>query len=104
MSSEEDSREQGVDFGPLADDLEEGEYPMSKADLLETYGDREIDLESGSQTLKEVIEPIGEDEFDSAADVKTVLIGMVSDEAVGRKNYSDRSGDVRGGEETDESL
>ena len=41
MSSEDDTREQGVEFGPLMDDLEAEAYPQEKDQLLATYGDRE---------------------------------------------------------------
>ncbi|WP_310925605.1 DUF5789 family protein [Halogeometricum salsisoli] len=56
----DESREQGVEFGSLGDELADDEYPTSKADLLERYGDRELELEDGSQTLREVLGPLGE--------------------------------------------
>jgi len=40
----DDSREQGVEFGPLADELEDEEYPMDLETLLERYGDHELGL------------------------------------------------------------
>ncbi|ELZ28010.1 hypothetical protein C474_15954 [Halogeometricum pallidum JCM 14848] len=88
----DESREQGVEFGPLGDELADDEYPMSKEELLERYGDRELELENGSQTLREVLDPPGETTFDSADDVKQSVMSMVSDEAIGRKKYSDRGG------------
>ncbi|MDS0295426.1 DUF5789 family protein [Halogeometricum luteum] len=97
----DESREQGVEFGSLDDDLADEEYPMSKADVLERYGDRELELEDGTQTLREVLEPLGETTFDSADDVRQSVVGMVSDEAIGRKKYSDRGGQ---GDEDDGSA
>lgn len=104
MASEDDSREQGVEFGPLADDLEDAEYPMSKAELLETYGDRELELQDGQQTLRDVLEPLGETSFDSAEDVMQSTIGMVGDDAIGRKNYTDRGGEPSDDERNEESV
>lgn len=110
MPNDEERREQGVEFGPLADDLEDEEYPLENSELLETYGDREIDLQDGSETLENVLGPLGETTFDSADDVIQGVVGMVGDQAIGRKNYTDRGGvpsedDDRGGalEDDDEN-
>lgn len=103
MTSGDESREQGVEFGPLAEDLEQEEYPMGKLALLERYGDREIVLEDDTEPLESVLGPLGEREFESARDVKQAVIGMVSDEAIGRKDYTDRGGETDTGED-DESL
>jgi hypothetical protein len=92
MPTSDDSREQGVEFGQLAEDLERAEYPMTKAELLDAYGDRELDVQDGSKTLQEVLGPIGETTYDDAEAVMQGVIGMVSDQAIGRKNYTDRGG------------
>ena len=85
-----DTRDEGVEFGSLAKELEDEEYPIGKDELLETYGDEEIVLQDDTQTLREILGPLGQDEFESADDVHQSVMNMVGDEAVGRKNYSDR--------------
>jgi len=100
----EESREQGVEFGPLADELEDEEYPIDKAALLERYGDRELGLEGETTTLQAVLEAQGETTYESTDDVRRSVIGMVSDEAVGRDNYSDRGGSTESEEGTEESM
>lgn len=107
MPTDDERRKQGVEFGPLADDLEDQEYPLDNTELLEAYGDREIDLQDGEETLENVLGPLGETTFDSPDDVMQGVIGMVGDQAIGRKNYTDRGGvtsedDNRGGELEDE--
>lgn len=104
MPTDDESREQGVEFGSLADELENEEYPIEKSELLETYGDREIELQDGEQTLQEVLDPLGETTFESAEDVVQSVIGMVSDDAIGRKNYSDRGGQALEGSSDEESV
>lgn len=112
MPTDDERREQGVEFGPLADELTDEDFPLDNATLLEMYGEREIHLEDGSETLDNVLGPLGETTFDSADDVMQDVIGMVGDEAIGRKNYTDRGGvtsedDSRGGaqdERDEESL
>lgn len=88
----DDSRELGVEFGDLADDLESEDYPLSKEELLETYGDREVEMEDNTTTVRELIEPLGQDEFQDVEGLKQSMINMTGDEAVGRKGYSDRGG------------
>jgi hypothetical protein len=99
MTSDDDSREHGVEFGPLADDLDGLEYPVEKADLLAAYGDRTLDLVGDQRTLRKILEPLGAETFESSDDVTQTVAGVVGDEAVGRKNYSDRGGPVSGGED-----
>lgn len=106
MTADDERREQGVEFGPLADDLEDAEYPMEKAELLDTYGDRTIALQDGEETLRSILGPLGAMTFDSADQVRQEVIGMVGDQAIGRKNYTDRGGvttedDSRNGDSDD---
>ena len=104
MPTDDESRKQGVEFGSLADELENEEYPIDKAELLETYGDRELELQDGDQTLQEVLDSLGETTFESAEDVIQGVIGTVDDEAIGRKNYSDRGGQAAGENLDEESI
>jgi hypothetical protein len=92
----DDSREQGVDIGALADELEDHSYPTTTSELLEEYGDYEIEMPDGSETLEAVLGNIQEDddeqEYESAEDVRQMIYNMVGSEAVGREGYSDRGG------------
>ena len=98
----EDSRQQGVEFGSLTEALENEEYPVCNEVLLEAYGDRELELQDGSQSLRDVLEPLGETAFDSSEAVIDAVVGMVSEEAIGRKYESDRGGVA--GEGTNQSV
>ncbi|WP_256401839.1 DUF5789 family protein [Haloarchaeobius litoreus] len=98
-----DSREHGVEFGPLMEQLESHEYPTTLEELLAAYGDAELDLVDGSTTLREVLgeqsESTGEQRYESAEEVQQSVLNMVGEAAVGREGYSDR-----GGETPDESA
>ncbi|WP_418279804.1 DUF5789 family protein [Halorubrum sp. DTA98] len=100
----DDSREQGVELGPLADELEDEEYPIDLETLLERYGDYELGLGDDTTTLQTVLESQDGVTYESADDVRQSVIGMVSDEAIGRKNYSDRGGSTEAEEDTEESM
>jgi hypothetical protein len=83
-------RDVGLDFGDLDDDLESESFPLSKDELLDRYGDREIGLESGTRTLDELLGPVGKETFDGQDDVHQTVLTMVDEAAEGRTEYSDR--------------
>lgn len=91
-SSGENTRESGVDLGSLDDALQAHSYPSSTDELLESFGDYEIDLPDGSETFSQVIGPMGDDTFDDPESVRQAIFNMVGAQAVGRKGYSDRGG------------
>ncbi|SDQ19340.1 DUF5789 family protein [Natronobacterium texcoconense] len=100
----DDSRELGVEFGDLGDDLEDVEYPISQDDLLDEHGDREIDFGEETMNLEELIGPLNEDEYASYDEVQQAIMNMVGDEAIGRKNYSDRTPPAIGEDRQDEGA
>jgi len=89
-----DSREQGIEFGSLADDLEDGSFPMRHERLLDEYGDYEIVLMGDRTTLREVVGPEHEREYEDAESVRQAVFTMVGDDVVGREGYSDRGGNA----------
>ncbi len=110
-----ESREQGVEFGGLLTALENHDYPTTQEELLDEYGDEELDLAEGEQTLSSVLaerEVAAEEdtiEYDSPDEVQQAVLNMVGDRAVGRTDYSDRGGSLQdeteeGESESDQSL
>jgi len=96
-----DSRELGVEFGDLADDLQNHEYPTTVDTLVDEFGDRELELPSGEESFGEVIEPYTEEpdqQFNDPGEVRQAVLNMVGSDAVGQTQYSDR------GIEDDEST
>ena len=85
-----DDRDRGVEFGGLNEDLESESYPLGKAELLDRYGDRELEHAGGTVTVREVLVEEGDRQFRSADEVHEVLLEMVGAGAVGRRGYSDR--------------
>ena len=103
MDESDDDRTLGLDFSNIEDDLENEDYPISADELLERYGDREIGMSGGSESFREVLVTGGDEEFESADEVRQTVLNRVSSEAVGREGYSDR-GAGHEGENTDESF
>jgi hypothetical protein len=99
-----DDRELGLDFSNIEDDLESEDYPVSADELLDRYGDREIGTSGGSESFGEVLVTGGDEEFESADEVKQTVLNRVGQEAVGRKGYSDRGAGSAEGEQDDQSF
>jgi len=88
-----DSRELGVEFGDLAEDLEAHEYPTTVDELVDQYGDRELELPGGDERFEEVLEPYTqepEQQFTDPGEVRQAVLNMVGSDAVGQPRYSDR--------------
>lgn len=103
-SDSDDTREQGIEFGSLAEDLEDESYPLSQEALLDRYGDYEIGLGDEQVPLREVLAPEEEREYEDVESVRQAVFNMVGSEAVGRKGYSDRGGNATDdGDESDDA-
>jgi hypothetical protein len=90
-TDEERTRRIGIDFGPLAQQLEDHEYPATSDELLDAYGDSVLTFQNGEQTLGEVFESMETESFDSADHARQAVFNRVNDQAIGRKGYSDRT-------------
>lgn len=101
-NASERTRELGVDFGPLADQLRDHEYPTTSDELVAAYGDAILGLQRGEQTLREVFDPLPTESFDSVEQARSAIFNTVNDGAIGRKGYSDRTPPAPG-EERDEA-
>lgn len=89
-------REHGIEFGSLAHQLEQHSYPTTSAELIAAYGDAVLRFQNGEQSLETVLYPVLDERFDSAADARAAIFSNVSEGAIGRKGYSDRTPPVLG--------
>ncbi|TYL36006.1 hypothetical protein CV102_24970 [Natronococcus pandeyae] len=85
------TRELGIDFGPLARELEEHQYPTTSDELVEAHGSAVLELPGGEETLRELFELLPDEDFESAAEARAAIFNTVSERAIGRKGYSDRT-------------
>lgn len=93
-SAGDENRSQGIELGELDEVLESHDYPTTADELVDEYGDREIELPGGSQRVEEILGLYEEDdqEFTDAEEVRQAIHNLVGVEAVGRDHYSDRGG------------
>lgn len=95
MSDDPDFRRQGVDLGGLEEELAGVDYPVTAAELSDTFGDRLIDMVDDEERFDSLLEPYlkeMDDEvvFDSHSEVQNEIMNLVGSGAVGREGYSDR--------------
>ncbi|WP_336365394.1 DUF5789 family protein [Halalkalicoccus salilacus] len=65
-------------LGDLDEELENHDYPTTTDELISAYGDREIETQGGSKTIEEVLGPIDSELYESAADVRNRIQGLIS--------------------------
>ena len=100
----EDSRELGVELGDLQETLENETYPIGHDELLEKHGDETVEMSGNTTTLGDLLGPLNVDEYRDYGVVEAAIMNMVGDEAIGRKNYSDRTPPATGEERQDEGA
>ena len=90
MSGENESRQQGIEFGELDTQLDEEAYPLERETLLDRYGERELELPDGTIRLADVLDIADSDQFSDADEVRQTVVNFIGDEAIGREGYTDR--------------
>lgn len=85
----------GVDSGEMVytstDALfDEHTYPTTTGELIESYGQEELQLADGSQTVEDVLSVLGQETFESAEEARYAVYTGLSSAAIGRVGYSDR--------------
>lgn len=57
--------------------LETQEYPTTTNELVEAYGDHDIETQHGTKSLEEVLASTDDQTFDSADDVRSRILGLI---------------------------
>ena len=70
--------------------LTETEYPITTDELVERYGDRQIELADGTETVGEILARLDGETYEHREDAEFAIYSAVSERAIGRKGYSDR--------------
>ncbi|WP_436347718.1 DUF5789 family protein [Natronorubrum sp. FCH18a] len=69
--------EAGERLGDLDDALDNHDYPTTTDELLEAHGDREVETQEGWKSIDEVLDPIDNEQYDSADDIRTRIQGLI---------------------------
>ncbi|MFC7046474.1 hypothetical protein ACFQH6_14635 [Halobacteriaceae archaeon GCM10025711] len=71
------SGDPGGRLGGLDEALEAQDYPITTDELVEAYGDYEIETQGGTESLEEVLAPTENQTYDSADDVRSRILGLI---------------------------
>ena len=71
------SGDPGGRLGALDERLEAFDYPTTTDELVEAYGDSEIETQHGTASLEEVLTPTENQTYDSADDVRSRILGLI---------------------------
>lgn len=77
-------------------------YPASTEELIDEYGDLELEFPNGGETFGDALGRLGETTFEDAEDARLAAYSAVSRDAIGRANYSDRDAPSIGEEGPDQ--
>jgi hypothetical protein len=72
------------------DELGAHTYPATTDELIDEYGDMELELPNGSERLGEALGRLESETLESAEEARLTAYSAVSSKAIGRKGYSDR--------------
>lgn len=67
----------GEQLGDLDEALRSHEYPTTTEELIEAYGDYEIETQDGQKSLDEVLALTDNQTYDSADDVRSRIQGLI---------------------------
>jgi len=65
-------------------------YPATTEEVIEEYGDLELELPNGNETLETVLSRLDSETFEHHEDLRLAAMSAMSNNAIGRKGYSDR--------------
>ncbi|ARS90422.1 DUF5789 family protein [Natrarchaeobaculum aegyptiacum] len=97
-------RELGVEFGDLAAQIEEHSYPLTSEELVAEFGEHVLELPNGTESVREILESVGAETYESPTEAQQALFNMVDSRAIGRKYYSDRTPPALGESRNHQSL
>ncbi|MGB9964026.1 hypothetical protein GJ634_07970 [Halobacterium sp. CBA1126] len=86
----------------LKGELREEAYPLDREVVVEAYGDYDLDLPGGGESLAAVLDRVADDSFQSHTELVEAIEGRVGGDAVGRQDYTDRGASA--GDDDQESF
>jgi hypothetical protein len=67
----------GEQLGDLDKELETQDYPTTTDELIEAYGDYEVETQEGKKSLDEVLAPTDNQTYVSADDIRNRIQGLI---------------------------
>lgn len=77
LSRADEAEPTGGDLGELGDALDSHDYPATTTELVEAYGEYDIEIRGGEQTLADVLASTDDELYDSADDVRSEVLDRI---------------------------
>lgn len=84
--------------------IDQEQFPLSTSELIDRYGEVELNIQDGSESIADALAHVEDDTYESPTDVRHALYSGVSYRAVGRRFYSDRDPTPPGARQGHEQL
>ena len=72
-----DEAEPGKRLGDLDAALETHDYPTTLEAIITAYGDHRVETQSGWKSVDEVLDPVGNETYDSADEVRNRILRLI---------------------------
>lgn len=93
MSDDSPDHVEGVVFSDINPTLEEISYPIRKSELIDQFGDREVERANANPiSIGELFDRMGGTTFESPESIRQMMLSQMPRNSEGRTNYSDRGG------------
>lgn len=77
MTRADEAEPMGSDLGALGDALDSHDYPATTTELVEAYGEYDIEIQDSEQTLADVLASGDDELYDSADDVRSEILNRI---------------------------
>ena len=67
----------GEELGDLDEALKSHDYPATTNELVEAYGDYELETQGGKRSLEDVLSATDDQVYDTADDVRRRVLGLI---------------------------
>ncbi|MFC5971860.1 hypothetical protein ACFPYI_11000 [Halomarina salina] len=74
----DDDRVQGGELGDFDSALDVHEYPATTDDLVDAYGDHEVESTDGWTTVEELLEPVENETYESSEEARDRILDQLN--------------------------
>lgn len=90
IDSEDTDKISSLETTRLGELFQSEQFPITTEELIEKFGDEEVQYPRGSERLELILKTSGMENYETLDDLELAIQNGVSRDAVGRPRYSDR--------------
>ena len=105
VDPEDSERIRSLEMDNIGELFESDRMPVTTEELIEEFGDCEIEYPHGSERLEPILRTSGMEQYETLDELELAILNGVSRDAVGRPRYSDRGDEhLEDSDREDQSL